>query len=233
MSTSSLQPAYVLHTRRFRESSLIVELLSREHGRCAVLAKGALSPRASRQSQLRPFIPLLLEWRGRGELPLLTQCEAAASPHALTGRALYCGLYVNELVLRLCEREDPHSALFSSYLQCIQALAQAPQDNAALEPILRQFELSLLAELGVGMQLEHDRDGIPIEPHRRYHYLPDAGPVPAPDEGEEGHPGAVLLALATQRLDDPELRSGARRLMRQVLDAHLGGRPLKSRDLFR
>lgn len=231
MSTTSLQPAYVLHTRRFRESSLIVEVLNREHGRRAVLAKGALNSRSSRQQLLQPFVPLLLDWRGRGELPVLTTCEAATAPHALHGRALYCGMYVNELILRLCEREDPHSALFPSYVACINALATEGNENAALEPALRRFELSLLDELGMGLILVHDQSGTPIQADRRYDYLVDSGPVPVEGDGE-GYAGATLLGLAHDRLNSPELRSEARQLMRRVLDSHLGGRPLRSRELF-
>lgn len=231
MTAADLQPAYVLHTRRFRESSLIVELLGRQHGRMAVLAKGVLGSRSPRQQSLQPFVPLLLGWRGRGELPILTGCEAAAAPHPLAGRALYCGMYVNELMLRLCEREDPHSTLFPAYATCINTLVEVTNDNAGLEPVLRQFELSLLQELGIGLQLRHDQSGAPIEPDRRYHYIMDAGPTVVPDD-QAGYTGAALLALAANRLDTPELRAEARQLMRRVLDAHLGGRPLRSRELF-
>ena len=231
MSAAALQPAYVLHTRRFRESSLIVELLTPGQGRRAVLAKGILGGRGAGRHALRPFGPLLLDWRGRGDLPTLIHCEAVGPPHPLQGRALYCGLYVNELVLRLCEREDPHSGLFPVYAACIRALAGAAPDNAGLEPVLRRFELALLEELGMGLQLRQDQAGAPIDPDRRYHYVLDAGPVPVAND-REGYSGAALLALAANRLDTPVLRGEARRLMREVLDAHLGGRPLRSRELF-
>ncbi len=232
MPGADLQPAYVLHTRRFRESSLVVELLTRGHGRKAVLAKGALGSRGAKHATLQPFLPLLVDWRGRGELPLLTECETTASAGLLSGRALFCGMYVNELVLRLCEREDPHSTLFPAYAACLHRLGAVPTgENAQLEPVLRQFELALLDELGIGLQLEQDQSGAPIEPDRRYHYAMEAGPVAVADE-QAGYSGAALLALAANRLDNPALRIEARQLMRQVLDAHLGGRPLKSRELF-
>ncbi|RMG37717.1 MAG: DNA repair protein RecO, partial [Gammaproteobacteria bacterium] len=118
-----LQPAYVLHTRRYGESSLIAELITPSQGRHAVLAKGVLSAKASSRAMLQPFQPLLVRWRGRGQLPVLTGCETADAPLALRGRALYCGFYVNELVLRLCERADPHSTLFPVYVACLSALA--------------------------------------------------------------------------------------------------------------
>lgn len=231
MADADLQPAYVLHSRRFRETSLIVELLTPREGRCAVLARGAMGSRKSRQGLLQPFTPLLLAWRGRGELPLLIRCEAAAPGPTLSGRALYCGIYVNELIQRLCERNDPHSNLFPAYVACIDALATAGPDNQGLEPVLRRFELALLDELGLGMQLETDRNGEPIDPGRRYHYLPDAGPMPSED-ANAGYSGSTLLFLAAGQPGTREQRAEARQLMRRVLDTHLGGRPLKSRELF-
>lgn len=230
MPAARLQPGYVLHTRRFRESSLVVEVLTRAQGRLALLAKGALSSKRAQPPQ--PFVPLLLEWRGRGELPLLIRHEPAGDAAGLAGRALYCGLYVNELVLRLCERGDPHSALFPAYTTCIHTLAAVSPDNAGLEPVLRRFERALLDELGMGMRLETDVEGQAIDPDRRYHYRADAGPVPAPADAADTFSGRMLLALATDCLRDEALRVEARRLMRQVLDQRLEGRPLRSRDLF-
>lgn len=227
-----LQPAYVLHSRRFRESSLIVELLTRDHGRQGVLAKGALGGKGGRQSLLQPFVPLLVDWRGRGELPTLTTLEAAGAGIQPSGRALYCGLYVNELVLRFSERGDPHSELFPAYLQCMNALLRAGEDNAELEPVLRRFELQLLDEMGLAMQLQEDQQGQPLQPGERYHYEIHAGPRIAM-ASEEGVLGATLRALAAGELHDPAQRREARSLMRRVIAEHLGGQQLKSRELFR
>lgn len=231
MQKNTLQAAYVLHVRRFRETSLVIELLAARQGRCAALAKGALGSRRAWGNQLQPFTPLLLAWRGRGDLPLLTACETAAPAHQLNDRALYCGLYVNELILRLCERDDPHTDLFPTYVACIDALASASPENATLEPVLRQFELALLDELGLGMQLRLDQDGQPIQVERRYDYLPEQGPVLLHD-ASRGIAGSTLLALADGGLLSPDDRREARALMRRVLDLHLGGRALKSRELF-
>ncbi len=231
MDANTLQPAYVLHTRRYRESSLIVELLSARQGRCAVLAKGALSSRKALGNQLQPFVPLLVDWRGRGELPVLTRCEAVSSGRGLANRQLYCGMYVNELILRLCERDDPHSALFPAYVACLDALAAAEQVNASLEPILRQFELALLDELGLGLQLQYDLSGAPIDPAGRYHYVIESGPAPTAD-AHDSYSGRMLLGLAAGEIHDPEMRHEARALMRNILDRYLAGRPLKSRELF-
>ncbi len=227
-----LQPAYVLHSRRFRETSLIVELITRDHGRMGVLARGALGGKGARRALLQPFVPLLLDWRGRGELPVLADCEAADRPRRLVGRALYCGLYVNELVLHLCQRADPHSELFPAYVHCIDRLAQAGNDNRDLEPVLRRFEMQLLDELGTGLQLAVDAEGRAIDPDRRYHYRFDAGPVRAPDSATDACRGDTLLALARGEFTSDRQRREARRLLRRVIDQHLGGRPLRARELF-
>ncbi|BAN69086.1 DNA repair protein RecO [endosymbiont of unidentified scaly snail isolate Monju] len=227
-----LQPAYVLHTRRFRESSLIVELITRDHGRMGVLARGALGGKGGRRALLQPFVPLLLDWRGRGELPVLADCEAADRPRTLVGRALYCGLYVNELVLALCERADPHSELFPAYVHCIDRLAEAGNDNRRLEPALRRFEMRLLDELGMGLQLETDAEGQAIEPHRRYHYRFDAGPLRARDEAADTCQGETLLALARGEFTSDRQRREARLLLRRAIDSQLGGRRLRARELF-
>ncbi len=227
-----LKPAYVLHTRRFRESSLIVELITCDHGRMGVLARGALRGRGGRRALLQAFVPLLLDWRGRGELPVLTGCEAAGRPRTLVSRALYCGLYINELVLVLCERADPHSELFPAYVHCINGLAEAGNDNRRLEPALRRFEMRLLDELGMGLQLETDVEGQAIEPHRRYHYRLDTGPSRASDEAADTCQGETLLALRFGEFGNDRQRREARQLLRRAIDSQLGGRRLRARELF-
>ena len=232
MSEAALQPAYALHNRRYRESSLIVEFITRDHGRVAALAKGALGGKQPKQHLLQPFVPLLIDWRGRGDLPTLSSLEVAAHIKQPQGRALYCGLYVNELVLRLSERQDPHSELFPAYVECMSALLQAGNDNAALEPILRQFEVRLLDELGMGLQLLEDVEGRALQADHLYHYDLQLG-ARAPLGSEEKIHGASLLALASGRIEDVRQRQECRQLMRRVLATHLGGKPLKSRELFR
>lgn len=234
MTNTALQPAYVLHSRRFRESSLIVEFLTRDHGRLAALAKGAIRGKAPRQPLLQPFLPLLIDWRGRGELPLLVALEPAAGITQATGLRLYCGLYVNELVLNLTERRDPHSELFSAYALCMTELLQAGEQNASLEPILRRFEVSLLEKLGLGLTLQRDCDGKPIQQTARYRFDVQEGAVPCLTGTAHGTvQGTTLIALRDGEFADPVQRSEARGLMRAVLSFHLGGRELKSRELFK
>ena len=232
MGNNGLQPAYVLHNRRYRESSLIVEFLTRDHGRVAALAKGVLGGKRPRQQLLQPFVPLLAAWRGLGELPTLTTIEAAGPLRLPRGNTLYCGLYVNELLLKLTQRGDPYSELFPAYALCLTELLQADNQNRHLEPALRRFEVRLLQELGLGMSLTHDQQGRPLEPALQYRYDFQSGPVVA-GVGEYTVRGSTLIGLNTGEFANRQELLEARRLMRHVLAHHLGGQPLKSRELFR
>lgn len=210
----------VLHARPFRNSSLIVELLSRRHGRVGAVARGG-----RRNTLLQPFIPLEGVLRGRGELLTLTGVEAAGTAAALRGRALYCGLYLNELLVRLLHRHDPHPELLDEYERTLEALEQAQQPEDLL---LRRFEFTLLEILGYGFDLEHDIHGSRVREQQSYRLDPEQGLVP----DAEGFSGAHLLALARGEAQAPARRAG-RELMRQALAPHLGDRPLASRELFR
>lgn len=227
-----MQPAYVLHVRRFRESSQIVELLTAEKGRVGLLAKGAASAKSPLRCMLQPFIPLLVDWRGRGELPTLVAAEQALKVDALSGRQLYCGLYINELVLKLTQRSDPHSGLFQDYVEAINALLQTDGSNDQIEPILRRFELQLLTDLGLGLQLQHDCHGDPVQESQRYEYDLESGLRPI-QGNNKGVSGLTILGLLgkTDSVGLPE-RKEARALLRRILAHHLGGQVLKSRELF-
>ena len=227
-----MHACYVLHTRPFRNTSLLLELFSDAGGRLPVVARGIRGSRPGMQGSLRPFTPLLADWRGRGEVKTLSGVEASAPPLPLTGARLYCGLYLNELLMRLLPRDDPHERVFGYYAQCLRALAEARD----VERELRLFEKRLLDELGYGLVLDREAEtGRAIEAERRYVYQAEAGAIPAP---ANGHPmpsvhGATLLSLAAEALDDPRSLAEARGLMRVVLAHHLGDRPLRSRELFR
>lgn len=226
-ATQDLQPVYLLHRRAYGDNSLLADLFSRDQGRLTVMARGAHKGR--RASLLQPFVPLLANWRGRGEIPTLNLVEAAGQGVSLTGRRLVCGLYLNELLVRLLRPQDPHLHLFALYGQAIAALPANDEED-----ILRRFELDLLQELGFGLQLEHEAaSDTLIDPERRYHYRLEAGPVPAHDEKQLQVRGRTLIALARRAPLDTDSRREARALLRYVLSAQLGGRPLKSRELFR
>lgn len=224
---------YVLHSRPWRETSLIVEAFTREHGRVGLVARGVRRARSRLRGMLLPFHLLLLSWSGRGELPTLTGAETESPVRTLRGRALFSGFYLNELLLKLLPRNDAHPDLFDDYRR---ALAQLGEDRA-LDWGLRTFEKRLLGALGYGPTLDRAADtGAPVSPDRRYRYAPERGPVEA--IGTEDGPvvsGRTLLALAGGQPDggDERVRAEARRLMRAILAPHLGPRPLGSRALFR
>jgi len=223
----ALQPAYILHRRSYGETSLLVEAFTAEFGRVGLLAKGA--KRGRLQVVLQPFQPVLLSWGGRGELRTLTGAEAQGRVPVLTGRTLFSGFYLNELLLKLLQREDPHPELFARYGE---SLAQLAADE---EWALRLFERDLLRELGYGLSLEHDESGAPLEPDALYAYEAERGAVPtAPGgRGEVILRGRSLLALAEGGAPDEGARRETKRLLRAMLAIHLNGRVLESRALYR
>ncbi|HEB97192.1 MAG TPA: DNA repair protein RecO [Sedimenticola thiotaurini] len=229
-SPTALGPAFVLHRRAYGNHGLLLEFFTPEAGRLAAVARGVKGRRGGGGAALlQPFTPLLIAWSGRGEVKTLVRYEAAAAPLPLAGRALYCGFYLNELLLRLTRRGDPGTTLFSHYAGTLERLA----DPEALEPALRRFELQLLECLGYGLILDREAEtDSPLVPERRYHYRPEQGPVPARPGDADAISGATLLALHRDRPLGPRQLAEARRLSRQVLAHYLGDRPLKSRELF-
>lgn len=229
-----LQPGYVLHRRPYRDSSLLLELFSPQLGRVGLVARGARQAKSRLHGVLQPFRPLLVSWTGSGELATLTAAEADGPVPWLDGRALVGGFYINELLVRLLHRFDPHPALYAAYHASVQALAD-PQ--AVLEPVLRRFEKQLLEEIGYGLVLDHDaEEGRPIEPQSVYVYHLRHGPVPVRGEVPRADAlvlrGQSLLDLACGDFHDETGLREAKRLTRAALAEQLGGRPLMSRRLF-
>ena len=224
-----LEPCYVLHSRAYRETSLLVDVFSESHGRTGLLARGVRSARGQPlRALLQPLQPVLLSWGGRGELGLLRGAEAGTNVQRPTGDAVLAGFYANELLLRLLPRDDPHPPLFHRYASLVAALAQAP--SLPLAWTLRRFERDLLEDLGYGLVLVHDAQGTAIDAATRYRYDPDLGPVPLSDSavGGAGVSGAALLALAADHAPDADLQTELRRMMRRVLLERLGGRELQA-----
>ena len=217
-------PAFVLHSRPYKETSALVDFLTPE-GRLRAVLRGA---RGKAGGLARPFAPLELELRGRGELKSVARLEAVGISHWLQGQTLYSGMYLNELLLRLLPAEDPHPALFEHYTLTLQALAA----NPPLEPLLRAFEWRLLDELGYGFALDIDIAGLPIVASSLYRLQPDAGLELVVQLQPGLFQGADLLAMAEADWSSPGALAAAKRLMRQALAPHLGGRPLVSRELF-
>jgi len=233
-----LQPSYVLHTKPYRDTSLLVELFTAEHGRVGIVAKGARRKRrsGSQSALLQPFIPLLTSFSGRGELKTLLSLEHASAAFSLIGERLFSGLYLNELLIRLLPRQDAHPNLFAGYTQAMEALS----GSEPIQPILRRFEWRLLEELGYGFSLSFEgSSGDPIDGQSDYYYEPTLGLITAgmlPIESarianRQVYPGHLLLALE-RGTRNPETASLEKLLLRAALAVHLGERPLRSRDLF-
>ena len=224
------EPGYVLHTYPYKETSLIVEAFTRRFGRVAMLARGARRPRSSMRGVLLAFHPLRLGWAGAAELATLTTVEWAGASRALAGVGLMCGFYVNELILKLLPRDDPHEELFDFYAASLQALAA----GGAPAPVLRSFEKRLLGELGYAPALEQDAERRPIDPERLYVYEPERGPVPATGapSGEAVVSGRTLLELARDEYGRTETREQARALMRMLIGHRLHGQMLHTRSIL-
>ncbi len=220
------QLSFALHSRPYRETSALVDYFSCNHGVIRALVKGVRGARSRQRHLLQPFQCLELNWHGSGDLKTLYQGDLAGPPSLLQGRSLWCGLYLNELTLRLLPQSDPHPKLFAYYQLALERLADPQQQ----EVVLRIYERQLLQQLGFGVDFQHAGSGCRIEPARSYRYDPQQGFAPVDDQ--PGYSGAVLLALAENDYQRAEVRRAAKQLMRQALAAHLGGRPLHSRELF-
>ncbi|MEJ1296420.1 MAG: DNA repair protein RecO [Candidatus Sedimenticola sp. (ex Thyasira tokunagai)] len=228
-TTYQLEPAFLLHRRPYSNRSLLVECFALHHGRFPAIAKGVMSGRGAGAALLQPFVPLKLKWSGRGEVKTITGYEQSGNLPGLQGRALYCGFYLNELLMRLLQRNDPHEELFGFYTEALTLLA----DDQREEQVLRRFEIQMFNALGYALVLDQDvENDRPLLPNKRYDYLLETGPVPA----AEGTPGMVsgstLLALACDQPLDKGGQREARDLSRHLLTHYLGGKPLKSRELF-
>ncbi len=228
-----LEAVFLLHIKPYRESSQLVEVFSQEHGRVGLVARGSRRPASRWKSALRPFQPMRMSWSGRGSLQTLHNAEPTATPLSFAGMYLMAGYYMNELLISLLHRGDPHTNLFAHYGAALATLA----DGEELEPILRRFELALLDEIGYGLVTDRDAaDGQPLRADCSYEYFVDRGPVRAANRnGTEGGlvvSGADLSAIGNGVFEDAGQLSIAKRLLREKLSWCLGGRPLKTRQVI-
>lgn len=229
MENISLTPAWLIHRRTWRETSLIMDVFTRDHGMVGLLAKGALRGKKSHAGLLQPFLPLSVAWRGRSDLPVLTALEARAITPQLAGRALYCGFYLNELLYYLLHRHDPYPGVFELYESALLTL----QFEQRIEAVLRNFELGLLEQLGYGLALECEANGgAALESDRHYHYIIEHG-ARRTQPDKHSYRGSTLLALATGNITGVDEQVEAKRFMRRIINHYLAGRTLKSRDLFK
>ncbi len=231
LSRIQLVSAYLLHQRPYRETSALLEVFTASHGRVGLVARGLRSPRSRQRGELQLFRALRLSWHARGELGTLTAVEADGPLSNFRGTVLYSGFYMNELLLRLLARHDPHPGIYAIYQTSMRNFAL----GLAIEPVLRVFEKKLLQELGYGLLLDRDCvTGDPVRPQLYYDYHLESGPVITSGEATQGFvfKGSSLLALATETMITPEALHDAKRLTRAALNLYLGDKPLRSRELF-
>ncbi|OEY66909.1 DNA repair protein RecO [Marinobacter sp. X15-166B] len=233
MSTAVQQePAYVLHRRPYRETGLLVDVFSLNYGRLSLVARNGNSQKSPLKAQLQPFQPLLLDWRGRGDLKNLTHAEIRQGPGLTRTLSLYSGLYLNELLQRVLPAGDPHQELFAAYIEALTALSEALD----VEPVLRQFEMAFAIALGYGFDWGRATDtGRPVAAGLSYGYHPEQGILQLPQAQTPltDLPGKALQALAAGEPVSLDSRRVAKRVMRVLVDYLLQGRPLNSRTLFR
>jgi DNA repair protein RecO (recombination protein O) len=225
------EPAYVLHRRPYRETSLMVDLFTLNAGRVTVIARGANTARSPLKAQLQPFQPLLLDWTGRSDLKTLTQTDVRPGPSLTRTLALYSGLYVNELLQRTLPLADPNPRLFAAYIQLLDDLSQVSD----VEPVLRRFEKAFAGELGYSFAWDQTTDtSEEVVNHGQYYYDPEQGILALPSETARlrGLSGQTLRALAAGDLESVECRRVAKRVTRVLVDFLLQGRELNSRRLF-
>lgn len=229
-SSVELEDAFVLHVRPYQETSQLLEVLGAQHGRVGLVARGARRPKSPWRGVLQPFLPLRLSWAGRGSLHTLRGAETASFAPALAGVSLMGAFYLNELVLNFVRRGDPHPGLFIAYSQALAELRAGGEP----EPALRRFELQMLAEVGYGLNLDHDvLNDVPLDPAAFYEYRLEQGPVPVADGGSAlTLSGAELLAISRGELSSPASLLAAKRLLRSVLAHYLDGRALKTRAVL-
>lgn len=224
--------AFLLHAHPYSETSLVLDVFAREHGRLPLLARGARRPRSALRGVLLSFQPLELGWFGGGEVKTLARAEWQGGLPLLTGKALLLGYYLNELLIRLLPREDPHTLLFDAYADVLAALARGATETAEL----RRFEKALLRELGYGLSLDHEAGtGEPVRPERQYAYQVERGVVPVDEGGVSPgltFAGKTLLDLAVDDYGDPRTLAESKALMRHLMSHYLGGQPLQSRRIF-
>lgn len=226
------EAAFVLHSYPYSESSLILEVFSRQHGRLAIMARGARRPRSALRGLLMGFQPLRLSWFGKGEIRTLHGAEWQGGQPYLQGRALMCGFYLNELLLNLLARDDPHEQLFDDYADALLRLANE-RDHAAT---LRRFEKQLLQALGYGLELTHEAGGgRAIRPEVCYRYVVGRGAEPETGESHSGFPvsGKTLLEMSADNYADSVTAKQGKQLMRMLLNHYLDGKPLHTRELIK
>ena len=224
------QPAYILHHRPFRDSSQILDILTRDHGKIALVARGSRGAKSRLRGVLRPFLPLRISWVARSDLGTLTGAESAGLPAALRGDATLSAYYMNELLINFLHRHDPQVEIFELYAGALAALGS----HDAVAVVLRRFEIELLGLLGYALSIEHESGTHQVlDPAGHYEYRMEEGAVAVSrSSGPMVFSGALLSAIRAQQFENPDVLRAAGRLLREVITYHLGGKELKSRKVL-
>lgn len=226
----SQQPAYLLHRRPYSETSLLLDIFTQEYGRLTLIAKGCRKKKNQAQGLFLSFKPLLLSWTGKGELPILTSIEHSEYVKTPSSMGINCGYYINELIMKLLHRHDPHEQLFNRYHQSFLDLSQGQDANL----VLRVFEKYLLQEIGFSLVLDHDVEtGEVINEKSEYKYYPQSGPVLSANVNDETISGETLIALQKERFTTDKVKRQARFLTRYLIDIQLNGKEIRSRRIMR
>jgi len=229
------QPAYILHQRPFRDTSQILEVFTKDFGRLSIMSRGSRGPKSRLKNVIQPFRALVISWSGRGEMPTLTGAEPASQSIAfLQGKSLACALYINELLMYLTYKHDVHDLLFSQYHHTVNRLFETDK----LEQVLRQFEFNMLENLGVSLDLLHDaKTGNKLNETAEYYYQLESGFCEFDrTSGSAAGPvvsGSSLLNISQGHFETDKTLKDAKHLMRYIISHYLGGKSLKSRELFR
>ena len=226
----SLQPAFILHGRDFRNTSRLLDVFTLDYGRVTLVAKGARSSRSKLQGVLEPFTPLIISWSGKGDVQTLTGAESVKNSINLLGKQVMSAYYITELLQRLMTVHDPHSDLFDIYKETLENFSHTDE-----ELVLRKFEKQLLTEIGYGLNLDTDAEnGTPLIKEELYYYDLERGPIniQGNEIGEEFViSGQTLFDLSTEKFSSLQNKKEAKQLMRIILSHHLGDKPLKTRSL--
>jgi DNA repair protein RecO (recombination protein O) len=228
------EPGFILHTIPYRETSLLVDIFTLNHGRLRCVAKGFRKPNKKGIAKtLFPYTEHYFQWQGRGELKTLTQADPIQAPVFLKQESLFVGLYINELLYKLLHQNDPHQSLYEFYRQ----LMTKQSTSEIQQPVLRRFEMLLLEELGYGLVLDAEAEtGQAVSAESLYYYIPDQGLKLIQDQTADNlHAflGADIMALGQGQLEQQSVLRAAKKLTRQVIDFYLDGKELNSRELYR
>jgi DNA repair protein RecO (recombination protein O) len=228
------EPGFILHTIPYRETSLLVDIFTLNHGRLRCVAKGFRKPNKKGIAKtLFPYTEHHFQWQGRGELKTLTQADPIQAPVFLKQESLFVGLYINELLYKLLHQNDPHQSLYEFYRQ----LMTQQSTSEIQQPVLRRFEMLLLEELGYGLVLDAEAEtGQAVSAESLYYYIPDQGLKLIQDQTADNlhaFSGADIMALGQGQLEQQSVLRAAKKLTRQVIDFYLDGKELNSRELYR